>query len=278
LETFILENPTTSQGVNTGDAAYADAMEWDITGEYVLYDAFNQLESTFLEDISYWDIGIIKVWDNNSNSFAEGQIQKLFNGLQENESVGNPTFSKNSPYIISFDYISSDFFGQASYAVLGSNIQSGEIGTIFENSTLGYPSYHPEDDQILFSAATTGGDNVIGARALDQAKISGVGDAAILVDVPRWAVWFANGERELVSNTDPTNGLLFLQNSELETGEYLISVFDIAGKLQLVETVQIQGRGGKISLELGTLQNGSYLIRVQNEKGEKSHKSFIIQR
>ena len=45
---FDLFNPTTSDpstggSVTTGDVQFADAMEFDFTGEFLMYDAFNRL-------------------------------------------------------------------------------------------------------------------------------------------------------------------------------------------------------------------------------------------
>ena len=48
---------------------------------------------------------VINVWNNEENRYALGNIFKLFNGLPEDVSIGNPTFSKNSPNIIAFDFI-----------------------------------------------------------------------------------------------------------------------------------------------------------------------------
>nr|HPR33846.1 M4 family metallopeptidase [Prolixibacteraceae bacterium] len=62
---FMLYNPTTSHdNMNAGGVLYADVIEFDHTGEYLIYDAHNVLTSTTYEDIYYWDIGFIHVWDN----------------------------------------------------------------------------------------------------------------------------------------------------------------------------------------------------------------------
>ncbi|MCK7533329.1 MAG: hypothetical protein MZV63_21005 [Marinilabiliales bacterium] len=83
----------------------ADVIEFDITGQYLIYDSYNELTSTTGEDIGYWDIGIINVWDNNRGDWGDGTISKLYGSLPEDISIGNPVFSKNSPWIIAFDYI-----------------------------------------------------------------------------------------------------------------------------------------------------------------------------
>jgi bacillolysin len=92
--TFELYNPTFTQGVNTGDVLYADAMEFDLTGEYIMYDAENAIKSNSSGTINYWDIGIIKVWNNQSGTFSFGAVEKLFPALPNGISIGNPTSPK----------------------------------------------------------------------------------------------------------------------------------------------------------------------------------------
>ena len=81
---FPLYNPTTSHSnTDAGGVLYADAIEFNITGEYLIYDACNILRSSTGEDIYYWDIGFMNVWDNNAGTFGDGTISKLFGSLPE---------------------------------------------------------------------------------------------------------------------------------------------------------------------------------------------------
>lgn len=136
---YTLYNPTTShENVDAGGVLYADVIEFDVSGQYLIYDAYNELTSTTSEDISYWDIGFIQVWNNSANTFGNGHIEKLFNLLPEGVSIGNPVFSKNSPNIIAFDYFDVD---ADEYAILGANINTGELDVVFVNSILGGLSF-----------------------------------------------------------------------------------------------------------------------------------------
>ncbi len=195
---FELFNPTFSEGVSTGDVQYADVLEWDHSGEFILYDALNVIPTNNIEDISYWDIGFVKAWDNGSNDFGNGFISKLISQLPENTSVGNPTFSKNSPYIIAFDFIDNN---DNTYFLLAGNTETGEIGTLFQNADLSYPNYSNQDDEVIFDGFTQG-DRVIGTIDVDNTKINPVGEAVVFIsngfDEARWGVWFANGIRQLV--------------------------------------------------------------------------------
>ena len=195
---YDLYNPTYTDGVETGNVIYPDFIEWDFAGEFVLYDAFNVLESDFGSDIEWWDIGFIKVWNNNPGYFAGGQIEKLFSGLPENTSVANPTFAKNSDYIIAFDLI-DEFEGLAIlYAV---NVQTGDQGSIFANSILNVPNYTIGDDAITFNALDDFDNELIGINDLNSDKITPSGGAFIFLDDRLDGVWFADGFRILDAPT-----------------------------------------------------------------------------
>ena len=196
-------NPTFTEGVSTGDVLYADALEFDFTGDYLMYDAYNQIESSFGNPIEYWDIGFINVFNTSAGTFTSGNdIQKLFSQLPEGVDIGNPTFSKNSDYIIAFDFLEDGEF-----KVLGSNIEAQETKNIFENNDRpGYPNYSNDDDKVLFDAISDNtGLGVIGGAVLLSNKIES-SSAAIQIGFEsagvKWGVWFANGEREITSNED----------------------------------------------------------------------------
>ena len=189
---FGLYNPTFSEGVSSGGPVYADALEWDYTGEVLVYDCFNRVQNSGGQDIEYWDVNFIKVWDRATNGFSDGTIAKLFSSLPDSVSIGNPSFSKNSPNIIAFDYVN---FGAAQYAVLGCNIETNEVNVISANSTLGWPSFNKNDSRVAFTSfdGTHYSTNYI---VLNSDKISSSGSALGLFADAKWPVYFATGDRE----------------------------------------------------------------------------------
>ena len=193
---FHLYNPTTSHtGTDAGGVLYADAIEFDHTGEYIMYDAYNELASSSGDEISYWDIGFIKVWDNENNEFGDGAVEKLFGSLPDDVSIGNPVFSKNSPYLIAFDYWDSNL---NEFIILGSNLLTGDLESISTNSRLGYPSYSRLDDKISFTAYNTNDEDVIAIINLASNKISSTEDPSVLIGDAIWSVYYATGTRELL--------------------------------------------------------------------------------
>ena len=109
-------------------------------------------------------------------------------------SIGNPTFSKNSPYIIAFDYLDSE---TDEYAIFGANLLTGDLDLITTNATTGYPSFSKKDDKIAFSALNMSDEEVVAAISLSANKITGAGSASIIVSDAKWPVFYAVGDRTL---------------------------------------------------------------------------------
>ncbi len=278
LEQFFLYNPTSAEGIVTGDVLYADAMEWDYSGEYVMYDALNRIESSFGDGIEYWDISFINVWDNASNNFGDSQVDKLYNSLPENISIGNPSFAKNSPYIITFDFLEEirDQFGQeqTDYWVIAANIESGTVNNIYQNTTVGYPSYSRLDDQILFTFDNNGAlllatiDIQPGDKTLPVA-----GSDVILINGAQKGVWFQTGNRDFTSVNDlnlskdaisvwpqPSHDFIFLKwGDNHQHPEFRIT--DLSGR-QVLSGKLDSGYG----IDISSLLPGPYFISLIGDR------------
>ena len=187
---FKLYNPTTVEGVKTGDVQYADSFEWDFAGENVVYDAYNVLKSNSGKNINYWDVGFINVWNKSTGDFAKGNIEKIFSSLEEGESIGNPSFSKNSPNIIAFDYVDAT---TNSYDVVAIDLSTGK-GNSYANNTLGFPNYSRLDDRLVFSTENGASEDVSGIT-MGADKITFVGKATVIYTGAKWPVWYTQGTR-----------------------------------------------------------------------------------
>ncbi len=286
---FSLFNPTTAEGVATGDVQYADVLEWDHSGEYVMYDAYNIIPNQNGTVIDYWDIGFLRAWNRNADNFGDGFISKLFSSLPENTSVGNPTFAKNSPYIIALDFIDYD---ANSYFLAAANIETGDVGTIFENGRLNYPNYSNQDDQIIFDAEEDSfGDAIIGIADLNSDKITPAGGAFIFIENgfagARWGTWFANGQRQLVQTLDPVSqdawaqafptvskGQVTLAWELAAAANLQLQISDLAGRV--VQQNQWEGATGpgQRQLDLAGLAAGSYLVQLR--AGERVFSQLVV--
>jgi Zn-dependent metalloprotease len=286
---FLLTNPTYTEGVSTGDVQYADVLEWDHSGEFLIYDAYNIIPNQDGSNIDYWDIGFLRAWNRNSSNFGDGFISKLFTSLPENTSVGNPTFAKNSPYIIALDFIDSN---TNTYFLLGANVETGETGTIFENGRLNYPNYSNRDDAIIFDAEEDSfGDAVIAIAELNADKITPQGSAFIFIENSfagaRWGTWFANGQRDLVNTLDPASATDWAQvfptisqaNVTLAweltaASEVQLQIVDLSGRVLQREQWHSASGPQERQLQLGSLPTGSYLVQLT--AGERVFGQMIL--
>jgi bacillolysin len=193
--TFKLYNPTYTNGVSTGDVQYADGLEWDPSGEYLVYDAFNKVKTSTGRTLDYWDVGFIKVWDSVANNFGDGSIEKLFSDLSEGENVGNPTFTKNSTAVLAFDYY---YEPDEEYAILGLDMETDSYKVIAENNTFGTPDYSRLDDRVVY-VNKNGTANRVSIMPLNVDKITGRGTATNFVNNATWPLWVSQGTRTLPS-------------------------------------------------------------------------------
>ncbi len=272
---FELTNPTYSQGgAATDEVKYSDVIEFDHSGQSIVYDAYNELPNSAGDTISWWDIGFVDVWTNTGNTFGDGKIEKLFSGLPENTSIGNPTFSKNSPYIVGFDYI--DDFNSKNY-ILGVNTQTGDNDIIYENDRLGWPTFNRLDSKVAFETSDANG-NYVGTRGITATKITGTGSKATVAKTSDqvWPVYFATGTRKLTIATNdfargsqslavfpnPAEGQVFVKISSktAETGR--IEIINNLGQVVAAQTVALAAGDNQLPVSVEKLAAGNYSVRL----------------
>ena len=274
FEIFELTNPTTAGGVSTNNVDYSDALEWDYGGEYLMYDAQSHLEET-----TFWDIGFLRAWDATEDDFGDGQIIKLYSTLEPGVSVGNPTFAKNSPYIIAFERFEES---AQTYDLIAANIETGESSLVWENLRLNYPNYGVGDDRLVFDAEMDDGTAVLAVVGMDDDKISPAGDPEVLLQGARWGQFYANGERDTNTGDDgpvldnplvrvfPTVGAdripVTIERPDGLAGT--VTIYDMSGNRLAGQPIS----GTRSSLELAGLPAGAYLLTIPVEGG------FVVRR
>lgn len=269
LKQFKLYNPTFTSGVVTGDVQYADAMDFDYSGDYIMYDANNKLKQQNGNGYEYWDVSFLHFHDHALNLWAGGEISKLVSDIPDNTSIGNPVFSKNSPYIAAFDYIYDDGTIQK-YFVLGANIETSDILDIVENDDLGYPSYNSTDTKVCFNtnAGNTYELNTIG---VDATKIKGTGSIQNLFTGAFYGVYFSNGKRTLVNvqnipddgsitvYPNPASSHLYVksQTMDIQSMKYTLS--------NMLGSILNQGTYNDHGIDVNQLASGTYLLQLIHE-------------
>ena len=296
---FELFNPTFTDGISTGTVEYADAIEFDFTGNKILYDARNLIRGDFgNEDLTYWDIGLLTIWNTDQNTWTDdddiSNIRKVFSGIPRDDSIGNPTFSKNSPDIIAFEYAEkfNDDIPENDYFILyGANLKTNKLDSIFRNDIINVPSFSSRDDFIIFNVEDSGnqfdGNLIIAIKELKENKISPKNEDVFLgAEYTRGAqtgVWFAIGERDL--NTSTSNNELetalkkltispnpFRENLllEFELGkreDLSIEIFNLVGQQVFHQSIEGTVGENKVLVPLSNLHAGSYRVNLKSNKG-----------
>ncbi len=275
---FTLYNPTYTNGQVTNNVNYADVLEFDYSGRYLMYDAENFLNNQSGQDITYWDISFLNFTNGTSWTSGTNIISKLFNGLPDNVSVGNPTFSKNSPHIIAFDVIDGN---NNTYDIYGANTETGDNGAIqTNNGDLGWPSHNRLDNQIVFESPFLLGGTDILRKNLGTNKISSTGNATVFIQSRVRPVWFANGNRSLNVSTDDVPGALpiAVRPNPTHSGIH----FDLTGfGTALVELFGSDGRRvysreessqGQAWVDMHAFAEGVYYLRITAQQGVRTAK------
>ncbi len=290
LKTFELYNPTFAEGISTGEVQFADAIEFDFSNEYVMYDAQNAIQGNFGgEGLLYYDIGFVKVFDNTINDFegdVDNNIIKLFSGLPDNVSIGNPTFSKNTPSVIAYEYIDEfnrTFEDEQIFELRGLNFVTGNEATIWANNTLNVPNYSRLDNRIIFNIQdNTGGS--IAEIGLEADKISPDPDGAFLfieqTEGAQRGVWFSNGERQLTSvnelelaigdlqiSPNPFSESLNIQFNLEERKDLTIELYNTLGQRQLVTSFTATIGNNIQTLDTNVLPDGAYFVAIKSTDG-----------
>jgi hypothetical protein len=281
-ETYELYNPTYSQnGATTGEVAYADVMEFDYSGDYLVYDAFNELDNSLGDDLSYWDIGFLQFRENGAfTNGANAPISKLFSGLPENSSIGNPAFAKNSPFILAFDFY--DGLNNR-YDVLGVNAETGDYDVIIDDiGDFGWPNYARTDNAVILHAVPSGGANYnIYRQGLAADKISPQGNATLFTPNHVWGVWYADGQRSLQVGTleqdnafaalsiapNPAADRVTVGFTAHSAGAVRLSVVSLLGVEVRRSAVEAQSGDNRFELNLQGLPAGTYVVRLQSAQG-----------
>lgn len=277
---YHLYAPTFSQGIVTNGPRYAGSVDWDPTSQYIIYDENNHFNSTDGSVLDYWDIGLMKVWDNSVDYFDSGQVSKLVNSLPDGISIGNPVYSKNHSEIVAFDLLTDS---TGAFDAKGADLSTGNIGTMASgNSVANVPSFSGADDQITLTTQDTSSNMIIATTPLAPDIINGAGGVPTLVTNAEWSVWFRVGHRFGVGINDvatdnvkiypvPASDKLII-SMENNAGFNNVQITDLTGRVVLTQPIS----GSMAQLNVSALQSGVYIVRMKDETGSKNYTSKIV--
>ncbi|MGL4632064.1 MAG: M4 family metallopeptidase, partial [Leadbetterella sp.] len=269
-----LYNPTYTTGVETGEVLYADSFEWDYSGKFVIYDAFNRIKNG-TDRIEYWDVGILKAWDPGKNDFGDGTIEKMFTNLDEGESIGNPTLSKTNTNIFAFDYNdgSSETFD---VVAVDFGKSTNNIKFVIEgNLGVNYPDYSRNDRYILFNNTDGSSDFVSGIQMAND-KISPSGNVIDFYDDAKWPVFYSRGgQARNLPTSKQSQVITFNPISEKKMGETVTLSASTNSNLPVTFSIV----NGKATLTGNTLRLGDVpgqIVVRATQVGNTSFESAFI--
>ena len=237
-----LYNPTTQEGVVTSVTRFADALDWDLSSQFVVYDAYNSTSAEDAVALAYWDVNILDV-DNEI-------IFPLFPPQPQNISMGNPSFAQTSDNFIVFDLIDLEQELDEIWAV---DLFSGAASLIESNgsSLFGYPRYSPDDSHLVFQRMD-GEVATLRQIPLADNKIQASGPSQDYLREGQRPSWFAMGERAplptsvegegkgdtrplayrlLPNYPNPFNPETTIRYTLAHEGNTCLKVYDIQGRL-----------------------------------------------
>ncbi len=172
---------------DTKTALYAEAMSFDPTGQYLMFDAFNQIKSSTGDTISYWNINMLDVKTGNMESVFPPQAKGI--------DIGDPSFSKTSQTRFTFDYWNTN---NNTYQVLAADFNTGKSALVASTTALGFPSYSGDDKIIVYhdkQIISSVNHEVLLQMPLQSDLITGTGTSASYVVDATFPVWFVIGSR-----------------------------------------------------------------------------------
>lgn len=184
LRAINLYTPSTGQETQSNTVVYADAIEFNSTGETVVYDCLNRVTLTDGSPIEFWTANLLDV--------ASGIITPFMSNFPTGVSIGNPSFAQTNDLNVVFDLIDES---TGSFSVVAADLHTGSYRVIDSMSPVpGGPRYSTRDDKIIFTKRAS---NALGIYqlALNKDKISPSGRAISFMANYQKPIWFTRGTR-----------------------------------------------------------------------------------
>jgi len=183
-----LYSPTTQKGMACYTTEYADVMDWDADGQYLLYDALNRLPQEGGGTRSFWETNILDV--------GTEVITRLFPPQPKGVSYGNPSFAQTNTVVFTLDYIDENACFDD---IMAANLYTYEMGLLEPNycapngfPNLGFPRFSPDDSSIVQQWINEYGQSTLWQKSVDINTLSATGSAWKYLTGAQRPFWFAS--------------------------------------------------------------------------------------
>lgn len=255
-KTISLYTPTTGFDVKARNVVYADALDWNSTGEYLLYDAFNSVDQADGMAIEYWDANLLDVKAEVVTPFLPARPEGI--------SIGNPSFAQTSDVNFAFD-----LFDEATgkWSVMAADLFTGAIQVVDSNGLgAGIPRYSTDDGTVVYESLEGEAVNVRKAP-MAKDRITRSGPTTTYISNGQKPNWFAIGNRP-AGIAFPGLKRKSAFDMDLESGSRVrlelpvaadvdVSVYDLSGRrLARLESGRLRAGSHSLAWDRGALGAG----------------------
>ncbi|HTY00753.1 MAG TPA: M4 family metallopeptidase [Bacteroidota bacterium] len=283
---------TAYDGTPVATALYSDALSFDPSGRYLLFDVYNRTKTAQGDSISFWTIDLLDV--------TTGSMQSVFPPQAEGIDIGNPSFSRSMGNRFVFDYW--DETNQVG-SVMGADFFTGKSGTLVGSlPDVGYPSLSSDGLTLAFHSLVSQGGvdhDVVQNVAVDSSGIAAAGSPTDYVVDATYPVWFTIGsrvtgvqeqqqapasfvlEQNYPNPFNPTTTIRYTVEGTTGQGsgtrDVRISVYDLLGRevAVLVDGRQTAGEH-EVRFDGGRLSSGVYFYELTSGASRLVHSMVLM--
>jgi len=270
-----LYTPTTGQETQADNVVYADAVEFNSSGESLVFDALSRVTLSSGAPLDYWNASLLDI--------GSGIISPFLSSLPDGMSIGNPSFAQTNDLNVTFDLIDER---TGKFSVATGDLFMGRYRVIDSGSSVpGAPRYSTRDDQVIFTRADANALNVY-RIPMSPDKFTPAGKAVQVANEFQKPLWFAKvAATDLFPPANPRDAGMALQlipGGDLRLklpgpAELRLSVFDASGR-GFGKAVNLSLPAGEATLPwTGPVLPGVYWVRVEAKPAAGPGRIFVRQ-
>ncbi len=270
VKAWSIYTPTTREDAQSNMAYYADALDWSLDNQNILYDAYNVawLQSGHMLD--YWDINLMR--------YDDGLITRIFPPQPDGVDIGNAVFASNNNHIMAFDHVASD----GSVTAMAVNLETGNVGQVTYNGTaFSRPDFSSDDNYIIYEYTQDDINYNVYQVSLAADGITGLNDDTMVIMNAIYPIWLTVGNRPTrVNNPEPKtmpvsatlspvypnpfNPVASVEFTLSNAGQVGLDVFDVRGRHVASVTHGLFPAGHHECIFDGSnLPSGVYILRLK---------------